>query len=171
MVLVVTGNLFESGAQTLVNAVNCIGVMGKGVALQFRRRFPEMYADYVARCNAGQMRLGEPYLFRRPDPPWILNFPTKDHWRSASRLSEIVAGLDYLANYYREWGVESLAVPALGCGEGGLEWRVVGPVLERRLQRLAIPVTLYAPLDAPEAELHLRACADLPLPADGPVEA
>src|SRR4051812_49403760 len=103
MVLVVTGNLFESGAQTLVNAVNRIGVMGKGVALQFRRRFPEMYADYVARCNAGQMRLGEPYLFRQPHPPWILNFPTKDHWRSASRLSDIVAGLKYLASHCREW--------------------------------------------------------------------
>ncbi len=153
MVQVLEGDLFKSDAQTLVNTVNCVGVMGKGIALEFRKRFPEMYADYLRRCRAGQVRLGEPYLVRRLLPPWIINFPTKQHWRAVSRLSDIVRGLKYLESHYREWGVTSLAVPPLGCGLGQLEWRVVGPTLYRHLSRLDIPVTLYAPHGTPRAEL------------------
>jgi O-acetyl-ADP-ribose deacetylase (regulator of RNase III)/uncharacterized protein YwgA len=153
MITVTKGDLFESKAQTLVNTVNCVGVMGKGIALGFRKRFPDMYDDYVQRCNAGEVRLGQPYLFRRLVPPWILNFPTKDHWRSVARLSDIVAGLDYLADHYREWGIESLAVPPLGCGEGQLDWRVVGPTLYRKLFALEIDVELYAPHDVPDEEM------------------
>src|SRR4051812_42607886 len=149
MLGILTGDIFESGAQTLVNTVNCVGVMGAGVALQFKKRFPDMYADYLARCERHAVRLGEPYLFQRQSPPWILNFPTKGHWRSTSRLSDIEAGLSYLAEHYRAWGITSLAVPPLGCGQGGLEWRVVGPVLARHLDQLDIPVTLYAPLGTP----------------------
>ena len=96
MVRILIGDLFASQMQTLVNTVNCVGVMGKGVALEFKKRFPDMYQDYVARCAAKQVRLGQPYLFRQLVPPWILNFPTKDDWRSVSRLSDIVAGLEYL---------------------------------------------------------------------------
>ena len=82
MVNLVTGNLFDSEAQTLVNAVNCAGVMGKGIALAFKRRYPAMFADYAARCKEGRVRLGEPYLYRGESLPWMLNFPTKGHWRS-----------------------------------------------------------------------------------------
>src|SRR5690348_10387922 len=96
MVLVLTGNLFDSEAQTLVNAVNCVGVMGKGIALAFKRRYPAMFADYVARCKDGLVRLGEPYLYRGSARPYVLNFPTKNHWRSAVKLEDIVAGLAYL---------------------------------------------------------------------------
>src|SRR5436190_19405023 len=99
---VVKGNLLNSSAQTLVNTVNCVGVMGKGIALEFRKRFPEMYSDYLKRCRAGQVRLGEPYLVRRLLPPWIINFPTKQHWRAVSRLSDLVRGLDYLEHHHRE---------------------------------------------------------------------
>ena len=152
--------MFASDAQTLVNTVNCVGIMGKGVALEFRRRFPEMYDDYVARCKARQVRLGDPYLFRRLLTPWILNFPTKDHWRSVSRLSDIVAGLEHLTANYQEWGITSLAVPPLGCGQGQLEWRVVGPTLWRYLSRLDIPVELYAPTGTPQAELDERFLAE-----------
>jgi O-acetyl-ADP-ribose deacetylase (regulator of RNase III) len=146
------GDLFDSDAQTLVNAVNCVGVMGKGVALEFRRRFPDMYADYLERCRVGQVCLGEPYVFRGLFLPWILNFPTKDDWRSASKLSDIVKGLRYLAWHYKEWGVKSLAVPALGCGAGRLEWEVVGPVLYRELKALDLDVRLYAPFDVPDQQ-------------------
>ena len=149
MVNLVTGNLFDSEAQTLVNAVNCVGVMGKGIALVFKRRFPAMFADYAARCKDGRMRLGEPYLYRDSAVPYILNFPTKDHWRSAAKLDDIVAGLAYLEAHYRAWGITSLAVPALGCGAGQLAWNVVGPVLQEALGRLDIPVELYAPLENP----------------------
>lgn len=150
---VLIGDLFESEAQTLTNTVNTVGVMGKGIALGFKKRFPDMFNDYVWRCERGEVRLGEPYLYKPLIPPWILNFPTKGHWRSATRLSDIQAGLDYLAANYRDWGIESIAVPPLGCGEGQLEWRVVGPTLFRGLRRLDIPVELYAPFGTPHHEL------------------
>lgn len=154
MVTVLIGDMFESGAQTLVNTVNTVGVMGKGIALGFRKRFPEMYEDYVRRCARHEVRLGQPYLFRRITPPNILNFPTKEHWRSVSRLEDIVKGLHYLRAHIHEWNVTSLAVPPLGCGEGRLEWRVVGPTLYRHLTSLDIPIELYAPFGTPHDELQ-----------------
>lgn len=154
MIRVLIGDIFESNAQTLVNTVNTVGVMGKGVALGFRKHFPEMYDDYVRRCAQEEVRLGRPYVYRRVSPPHILNFPTKDHWRSVSRLDDIIEGLKYLHSHAREWGITSLAVPPLGCGEGQLEWRVVGPTLYRHLSRLGIPVEMYAPFGTPHEELQ-----------------
>jgi O-acetyl-ADP-ribose deacetylase (regulator of RNase III)/uncharacterized protein YwgA len=145
---ITSGDLLKSRAQTLVNTVNCVGVMGKGIALAFRRRYPEMFKDYVARCDRGEVRLGEPYLYKASDR-WIVNFPTKRHWRAVSRLEDIVAGLEYLEKHYKDWGITSLAVPPLGCGNGQLEWSVVGPTLARHLARLSIPVELYAPHGEP----------------------
>ncbi len=153
MIAVHIGDVFESKAQTLVNTVNCVGVMGKGIALEFKTRFPDMYDDYVQRCQDKKMNLGEPYLYKRLTPPWVLNFPTKDHWRSISRLEDIVAGLRYLQAHYRQWGIVSLAVPPLGCGQGQLEWRVVGSTLYRHLKELDIPVELFAPFGTPQEEL------------------
>jgi uncharacterized protein YwgA/O-acetyl-ADP-ribose deacetylase (regulator of RNase III) len=147
------GNLLNAEAQTLVNTVNCVGIMGKGIALEFKKHFPDMFADYAARCKRGEVRLGVPYLYRGLFPPYVLNFPTKQDWRSVSRLGDIIRGLEYLVAHYQEWGIDSLAVPPLGCGNGGLEWRVVGPTLYRYLNRLSIPVYLYAPLDTPPEEL------------------
>ena len=143
-VRILEGDLLKSNMHALVNTVNTVGVMGKGVALAFKKRYPEMYQDYVERCERGGVRLGEPYVYRAGDH-LIVNFPTKEHWRSVSRLQDIVAGLDYLERHYKEWQIKSLAVPPLGCGNGQLEWRVVGPILLRHLQRLDIPVELYAP--------------------------
>jgi len=168
-VRVLIGDLFRSDAQTLTNTVNTVGVMGKGIALEFKKRFPGMYDDYVARCEAGEVRLGQPYLFKPLVPPWILNFPTKEHWRSLSRIDAIREGLEFLEVHYLKWGIESLAVPPLGCGEGGLEWRIVGSTLYRGLTRLSIPVELYAPFGTPHDELtpeFLGAALDL---ADTPV--
>lgn len=153
-VRVLVGDLFSSQAQTLTNTVNTVGVMGKGIALEFKKRFPDMYEDYARRCEEGRVQLGQPYLFKALFPPWVLNFPTKEHWRSLSRLDAITAGVDYLADHYRLWDIESLAVPPLGCGEGGLEWRVVGPALYRGLAKLDIPVELYAPFGTPHEELQ-----------------
>lgn len=150
------GNLFDSGAQTLVNTVNTVGVMGKGIALEFKRRFPEMFADYQRRCSAGQVRLGEPYIWRGLMEPWIINFPTKEHWRSPSKLADIEQGLAYLAQHVEEWGVTSLAVPPLGAGSGGLDWASVGPTLYRHLDQLPIPVLLYAPFDAPDEQATVQ---------------
>src|SRR4030067_1858195 len=154
MVKVLIGDLFESKAQTWVNTVNCVGVMGKGVALEFKNRFPDMYEDYVVRCKRGEVRLGRPYLFKRLVPPWILNFPTKDHWRSVANLKSIIEGLEYLLRHYRDWGIQSLAVPPLGCGQGQLEWRIVGPTLYRLLGKMDIPIELNAPYGTPHKELQ-----------------
>ncbi|MCC6612395.1 MAG: macro domain-containing protein [Anaerolineae bacterium] len=145
-VIVVSGDLFQSQAQTLTNAVNCAGVMGKGIALEFKRRFPAMVEDYVRRCEMNEIRLGVPYVYSSTDHPWILNFPTKQHWRSKSKLDAIVAGLDYLTQHYQTWGVSSLAVPALGCGLGQLDWDTVKPIMLDYLGRMSIPIELYAPL-------------------------
>jgi uncharacterized protein YwgA/O-acetyl-ADP-ribose deacetylase (regulator of RNase III) len=144
LVKLTSGDLLASKAQTLVNTVNCVGIMGKGIALAFKPRYPEMFKDYVRRCDRGEVQLGRPYVYRADDH-LILNFPTKQHWRAVSRLEDIIAGLEYLEAHYREWGITSLAVPPLGCGNGQLEWQVVGPTLHRHLSRLDIPVELYAP--------------------------
>jgi O-acetyl-ADP-ribose deacetylase (regulator of RNase III)/uncharacterized protein YwgA len=155
MVKVQTGDMFTSKAQTLINTVNCVGVMGKGIALEFKNRYPEMFADYAARCERGGVKLGKPYLFKVSPNRWILNFPTKDHWRSLSRIEDIENGLDYLLAHYKQWGITSIAVPPLGSGHGGLEWRIVGPILHRYLERMEIPVELYAPYGTPREELQL----------------
>src|SRR6266702_7115180 len=154
MISVLSGNLFESKAQTWVNTVNCVGVMGKGVALGFKERFPEMFADYQRRCERGEVRLGRPYLFKPLVGPWIVNFPTKQHWRQVTNLQDIISGLEYLRAHYKDWGIKSLAVPPLGCGNGQLEWRVVGPTLYRHLAELEIPVLLYAPFGTSHDELQ-----------------
>lgn len=153
MIKVLVGDLFESECQTLVNTVNTVGIMGTGIALEFKKRFPEMYEDYVKRCAEGKVKLGEPYLYKRLTPPWILNFPTKEHWRSVSKLSDIVRGLKYLEQHYKEWGITSIALPPLGCGHGQLEWNIVGPTLYRYIKRFDIPVELYAPTGTPPEEL------------------
>lgn len=153
MITVLTGDIFKSECQTLTNTVNCVGVMGKGIALGFRRKFPEMYEDYVSRCERKSVKLGQPYVYKNRIRPWVLNFPTKDHWRQGSSLSAIVDGFNTLNRNYRKWGITSLAVPPLGSGLGGLEWRVVGPTLYRELSKLDIPVELYAPFETPSVEL------------------
>jgi O-acetyl-ADP-ribose deacetylase (regulator of RNase III)/uncharacterized protein YwgA len=147
------GDLFANRAQTLVNTVNCVGVMGKGVAEQFKKRYPEMFDDYKGRAARKDVRLGEPYLYRDHSGVRIINFPTKDHWRSPSRLADIERGLDYLAAHAAEWGITSLALPPLGCGNGGLEWTEVGPLIYRKLHGLPIDVEVYAPYGTPKQQL------------------
>jgi uncharacterized protein YwgA/O-acetyl-ADP-ribose deacetylase (regulator of RNase III) len=153
MIKVFIGNLFESKAQTLVNTVNCVGIMGKGIALEFKKRFPDMFDDYSARCSRKEVKLGFPYLYKDLIHQHILNFPTKEHWRSVANLESIIKGLDYLLEMYKEWGITSLAMPPLGCGEGQLEWRVVGPTLYRYLAKMDISIELYAPYGTPHEEL------------------
>lgn len=153
MTKVIIGDIFKSKVQTLVNTVNCVGIMGKGLALEFKKRFSDMFKDYSLRCQKGEVQLGKPYLYRGLVLPWILLFPTKQDWRSVSRLSDIENGLRYLQSKYKEWGITSIAVPPLGCGLGELEWDVVGPTLYRYLEKLEISVELYAPYGTPEGKL------------------
>src|SRR6266540_309708 len=165
------GDLFDSGAQTLVNTVNTVGVMGKGIALEFMRRYPDMFADYQRRCAEGAVRLGEPYLWRGLLEPWIVNFPTKEHWRSASRIDDVERGLRFLADHLEQWGVASLAVPPLGAGSGGLDWLSIGPTLYRHLEALPIPVLLYVPFDVPDEQATIAFLAARERPMDGAEQA
>jgi len=170
MFKVMIGDLFESQAQTLVNTVNCVGVMGKGVAEQFKKRFPAMFDDYLRRCEENAVRLGEPYLYRDLSGASIVNFPTKGHWRSSSRLADIERGLDYFVSHLVEWNITSVAMPPLGCGNGGLEWAEVGPLLYRKLHKLPIDIELYAPYGTPKPQLtpeYLAAPSQMSLEGKG----
>ncbi len=150
------GDLFTSRAQTLVNTVNCVGIMGKGVAQKFKTLYPAMFDDYAKRCTKQEVRLGEPYSYYHSSDLVIVNFPTKNHWRSSSRLSDIEAGLNHFVENYKEWGVKSVAFPPLGCGNGGLEWAEVGPLMFRLLGHLDIEVEVYAPYGTPAQQLSIE---------------
>jgi hypothetical protein len=103
--------------------------MGKGIALEFKKRFPQMFKDYAERCERKEVKPGIPYLYKTLFPPQIVNFPTKDHWKSVSRIADIDRGLQFLVTLYKEWRITSLAIPPLGCGNGQLEWKAVGPLI------------------------------------------
>jgi O-acetyl-ADP-ribose deacetylase (regulator of RNase III) len=150
---ILVGNILDSQAQTLINTVNSVGVMGKGIALEFKNRFPDMFQDYIERCTRHEIKPGEPYLYRTLLVPQIINFPTKDHWKSVSKLSDIERGLEYLLAHYKEWGVQSLAIPPLGCGNGQLEWRAIGPLIYKFVKQMDIPVEMYAPYGTSPREL------------------
>lgn len=147
------GNIFESKCLAIVNTVNCVGVMGKGIALEFKKRYPEMFIDYVEKCKSGQVQTGTPYIFDNDDGMKIINFPTKDHWRSPSRLSFVVEGLDWFVANYEKYGITSVAFPPLGCGNGGLTWEVVGPIMYQKLSSLPIEVEIYAPFGVSRNEI------------------
>jgi len=153
MVDVLVGDIFQSKAQTLVNTVNCVGVMGKGIALLFKQRYPDMYRDYVRRCKNNQVKPGIPYHYSDVFGNSIINFPTKDHWRSSSRIEDIVTGLDYFVANYKDWGIQSVAFPPLGCGNGGQNWRIIGRIMYQKLSEVEIPVEIYAPFGTPPIEL------------------
>jgi len=150
---ILIGDILKSKAQTLVNTVNCVGIMGKGIALEFKNRFPEMFRDYIQRCERNEVNVGVPYLYKSLFGPQIVNFPTKEHWKSVSKIGDIEKGLDYLVSHYKEWGITSLAIPPLGCGNGQLEWAAVGPLIYRKLKHLDIPIEIYAPYGTNPREL------------------
>ena len=140
----IRGNLFDSGCDTIVNTVNCVGVMGKGVALEFRYRYPNMYEQYVRDCENGRLEPGT-LTFWHESKPRVLNFPTKKHWKDPSRLSYIEAGLKAFATKYREWGIGSIAFPKLGTSSGGLDWEDVRPIMVQYLKPLAdLRVEIYS---------------------------
>lgn len=147
-VQIIHGDIFTSRASTLVNPINCVGVMGKGLAHQFKRRYPDMYADYMARYRLFRLNKREPYIYygridKQAVLPNIICFPTKDHWREDSRLEDIEAGLAFMSGKLFSWAVGSLALPALGCGCGNLAWADVRPLIDKYLGAVDIPVTVY----------------------------
>lgn len=145
MITYVAGSLFNSPAQVLVNAVNTHGVMGKGIAAEFKRRYPEMFADYHQQCKLGMLQIGMLWVYKSPGKS-ILNFPTKKHWRDPSKPEYIEAGLERFSTEYAQLGIRSIAFPALGCGNGGLDWeRVIKPMMEDYLNKLPIDAFIYLP--------------------------
>ncbi|MBZ0289877.1 MAG: macro domain-containing protein [Anaerolineae bacterium] len=143
MITYVVSDLFQSPARVLVNAVNTVGVMGKGIAADFRRFYPEMFAQYQALCERGQFQTGQLWLYKTPHK-WILNFPTKQHWRDPSRLEYIEAGLQKFAAVYAEKDLISVSFPLLGSGLGGLDWEMqVRPLMEHYLDPLPIDIFIH----------------------------
>lgn len=149
------GNILEADAEALVNTVNCVGVMGKGIALQFKQAYPENFRLYQRACRAGQVRPGKMFVVQTSlmNPRYIINFPTKRHWKGKARLADIEAGLRDLVDEVKQLGVRTLAVPPLGCGSGGLDWTDVRPMIESALSALPdVHVLLFEPAGAPAPE-------------------
>lgn len=147
------GNLLTADAEALVNTVNCVGYMGKGIALQFKQAFPENFRVYEKACRAHAVKPGRMFIFETGsmvNPRYIINFPTKRHWRGKSRIEDIESGLKALVADVKRLGIRSIAVPPLGSGLGGLDWNDVRPLIEGAFAALPeVKVMLYAPQRAP----------------------
>ena len=145
----ITGNLLDAKAEALVNTVNTVGVMGKGIALMFKEAFPENFSSYEDACKRKEIFVGRMFVIERQNligPKWIINFPTKRHWRHPSKIEWITAGLDDLKRVIVENGIRSVALPPLGCGNGGLDWQDVRPKIEEALGSLdGVVVAVYEP--------------------------
>jgi O-acetyl-ADP-ribose deacetylase (regulator of RNase III) len=145
-------SILDADSQTVVNTVNTVGVMGKGLAKHFAELHPEMFKLYKKHCENGSLDVGKLWLWKSPDQ-WILNFPTKKHWRNPSKIEYIESGLIKFVEKYEEKGIREISFPRLGCGNGGLDWENVRPLMEHYLERL--PITIYvhdyqADIGAPE---------------------
>lgn len=153
MIRYTTGNLLEADAEALVNTVNCVGVMGKGIALQFKQAFPENYDRYRMACKQGEVAPGRMFVVPTGNlmgTKFIINFPTKQHWKGKSRIEDVASGLTALVQTIRETGIRSIAVPPLGCGNGGLNWGTVRRLIEGKLGGLDdVEVLVYEPAGAP----------------------
>lgn len=155
-----SGDLFSDKSEALVNTVNCVGVMGKGVAYEFKHRWPENYKAYKKLCDAKSLKPGQIFIFEltnlfgKCEPKFIVNFPTKDHWRSKSKIEYISDGLNALISDIKKYKIKSIALPPLGCGNGGLDWSIVRPMMFEKLSELdEVDVSIYGPLlesDDPE---------------------
>jgi O-acetyl-ADP-ribose deacetylase (regulator of RNase III) len=151
-----TGNLLKEDVDALVNTVNTQGIMGKGIALQFKKAWPSMFKSYEAACKRGEVTIGRMHVWETGSltgPRYVINFPTKRHWRARSKIADIESGLHDLTRVIRELGITSIAIPPLGCGNGGLDWREVEPRMLRSLKPLAdtVDIRIFAPMGAPSA--------------------
>src|SRR5947207_961647 len=140
------GNLLDAKVEAVVNTVNTVGVMGKGIALMFKERFPENYKAYAAACAAKEVKIGKMFVTAGVEldgPSWIINFPTKQHWKQPTKLEWVRSGPDDLKRAIRKKKIRSIAIPPLGCGNGGLDWREVRPMIEANSANLDIEAIVY----------------------------
>ena len=142
MIRYIEGDIFKSPAQVIVNTVNTVGVMGKGIAIEIKKRYPDMFQAYRDICDRRKLKTGSLMLYYEPDH-WVLLFPTKENWRNPSRMEYIEAGLAKFCRTYAEKGITSVAFPKLGCGNGELNWSEVQPVMEKYLKDLPIDIYIY----------------------------
>lgn len=150
------GNILEANTEAIVNTVNTVGVMGKGIALQFKREFSDNFKAYKAAVDRGEVQTGKVFIYSHSiieNPKYIINFPTKKHWRNPSQISWIDEGLQDLRKRIPELGIKSIAIPPLGCGQGGLNWSLVKPLIISALKDLDIEVVLYEPSDKVKKDL------------------
>ena len=156
MIKLTQGNMLETDVEALVNTVNCVGVMGKGIALQFKQAFRDNFQAYASACKKGEVKPGRMFAFptdRMINPKYIINFPTKRHWKEKSRLEYIEQGLNALVAEVRRLGIKTIAIPPLGCGYGGLSWPEVRNLIETAFDQLPdVQVLLFEPGETPEAE-------------------
>ena len=156
MIVFKKGNLLATDAEALINTVNTVGVMGKGIALQFKKAFPENYEAYKKACDSKNVEPGHMFIMDRKsvtNPHYIINFPTKRHWREKSKLEDVKRGLDSLVKDVKQLGIKSVAVPPLGCGLGGLDWKQVYCLMEKAFaQAPDVEWLVFAPTKAPEAK-------------------
>ncbi|MEM4711408.1 MAG: macro domain-containing protein, partial [Candidatus Woesearchaeota archaeon] len=148
MITHIKGNILESNAQALVNPVNTVGVMGKGIALRFKKAFPENFKAYVKACKNKEIDIGKLFVFKEntiKGEKIIINFPTKKDWRKPSEYEYIEKGLDNLIRIIKEHNIKSIAIPPLGCGQGGLLWAKVKKMIDEKLSSLDIDVYVYEP--------------------------
>lgn len=148
MIHYASGNCFDRAADVRVNTVNCVGVMGKGIALEFKKRYPAMFADYARACRRGEVAPGRLHTYRVAVNYLIVNFPTKRHWRDPSRYEDIDAGLDALRDLLAPLGRVHVTLPALGCGNGGLDWNRVSQMIGFDLGALEAEIFVYQPQDS-----------------------
>ncbi|MCI7675089.1 MAG: macro domain-containing protein [Phascolarctobacterium sp.] len=142
MLYYLEGDIFTSPAQCIVNTVNIVGVMGKGIALAFKEKYPDMFAEYKKACTEGILNIGNLMIWRADDYVLLL-FPTKEHWRGKSKIEYIERGLQKFVEIYEREDIKSIAFPKLGCGNGGLDWEEVRPVMEKYLKPLPIDIYIY----------------------------
>jgi len=147
MIEFVKGNIFDSETEAIVNAVNTVGIMGKGIALEFKKRYPENFKVYKNACETGTLKTGSVLVVKEYDGKIIINFPTKAHWKDASKLKYIIDGLESLKSMVLNQNIKSLALPAIGCGLGGLKWEVVKELIKKDLSHLDANIFVYEPRD------------------------
>ena len=156
MIEIQQGNLLKVNAEALVNTVNCVGVMGKGIALQFKQAYPDNFRQYAKACRASEVMPGQMFVVSTDNlfnPRYIINFPTKRHWKGKSKIEDIKSGLTALIQEIKQLGITSIAVPPLGCGNGGLSWKTVKPLIESAFLELPnVQVLLFEPQGTPEAD-------------------
>jgi O-acetyl-ADP-ribose deacetylase (regulator of RNase III) len=153
MIEIKTGDILAADVEALVNTVNCVGIMGRGIALQFRKAFPGNFKAYEEACKRKNLQPGRMFVFSTGEltnPRYIINFPTKRHWKGKSQLADIESGLIALVAEIRRLGIRSVAIPPLGCGQGGLDWAEVRPRIEQALADVPdVRVLLFSPTGAP----------------------